>query len=159
MRQLRDVERVDVVICLSHGGVQPAADGTLGGEDLRLAEAVPEIDVVVGGHTHTLLETALQASTGAAVVQAFCYGHRLGELVFAVDRGVRQIRSFTPHLIDRATVGDPTVDRAIEGFTADANRTVFASYGYAVLQPLAVVTEDLPARSRTSRRARRWATW
>ena len=72
---------MDVVICLSHGGVQPAADGTMGGEDLRLAEAVPRSNAVVGGHTHTLLETALPAPTGAAVlVQAFCYGHRSGSL-------------------------------------------------------------------------------
>ena len=49
---LRDTEKVDVVIALSHGGVHSNADGTYtDGADVMLAAEVPGIDVVVGGHS------------------------------------------------------------------------------------------------------------
>ena len=44
---LRETEKVDVVIALSHGGVEKGKDGRfIDGEDVRLAKAVPGIDVV-----------------------------------------------------------------------------------------------------------------
>jgi 5'-nucleotidase len=41
---------VDVVICLSHGGLQAGKDGRITeGEDVDLARAVPGIDIVISG--------------------------------------------------------------------------------------------------------------
>src|SRR5215469_5130942 len=77
-RQLR-AEGADVVICLSHGGVREPKSGPITeGEDIDLARAVPEIDVIVGGHTHTFMRQPIIAN-GTPVVQA-CYGAALGEL-------------------------------------------------------------------------------
>ena len=56
VKLLRDKEKVDVVIALSHGGLEKGKDGRyIDGEDVRLAKAVPGIDVVIGGHSHTFL--------------------------------------------------------------------------------------------------------
>jgi hypothetical protein len=56
VKVLRETEKVDVVIALSHGGVEKAKDGRYtDGDDVRLAHAVPGIDVVIGGHRHTVL--------------------------------------------------------------------------------------------------------
>ena len=47
VRILRDTEKVDVVIALSHGGMTKGADGRfIDGEDVQLPKAVPGIDVV-----------------------------------------------------------------------------------------------------------------
>lgn len=68
---LRDVEKVDVVIALSHGGVRRNADGGFTeGADVRLAAEVPGIDVVVGGHSHTVLETPIMVRGRTPVLQA-----------------------------------------------------------------------------------------
>ncbi len=57
---LRVKEKVDMVICLSHGGVARGKDGKFtGGDDVRVAEAVPGIDVVISGHSHTALQEAI----------------------------------------------------------------------------------------------------
>ena len=57
---LRENEKVDVIIALSHGGVVKGADGRYtDGEDVRLAEDVPGIDVVISGHSHTELQDAI----------------------------------------------------------------------------------------------------
>src|SRR5580704_13445747 len=46
---LRETEKVDVVICLSHGGVAQGKDGRYSeGGDVRVAQMVPGIDVVIG---------------------------------------------------------------------------------------------------------------
>jgi len=51
---LRETEKVDVIIALSHGGMVKGADGRyIDGEDVQLPKAVPGIDVVIGGHSHT----------------------------------------------------------------------------------------------------------
>lgn len=60
----------DVVILLSHLGVSA---------DEKLSRDVPGIDLIVGGHSHTLLETPRQSEGAAPVVQAGwharVYGH------------------------------------------------------------------------------------
>ena len=67
---LRDTEKVDVVIALSHGGVEKGKDGRYtGGDDVHLAEAVPGIDVVIGGHSHTELHEAIIVNSRTPVVQ------------------------------------------------------------------------------------------
>ena len=62
---------MEVVICLSHGGVIKGKDGRFtDGDDVRLAKAVPGIDVVIGGHSHTALQEAIIVNGRTPVVQA-----------------------------------------------------------------------------------------
>ena len=58
VKLLRETEKVDVVIALSHGGVEKGKDGRFtDGEDVRVPMAVPGIDVVIGAHSHTELRS------------------------------------------------------------------------------------------------------
>jgi 5'-nucleotidase len=67
---LRETEKVDVVIALSHGGLEKGKDGLYtDGEDVRLARDVPGIDVVIGGHSHTELHEAIIVNGRTPVVQ------------------------------------------------------------------------------------------
>ena len=57
---LRESEKVDVIICLSHGGLRKGPDGRFSeGDDVDLARAVPDIDVVISGHSHTAVREAI----------------------------------------------------------------------------------------------------
>ena len=61
---LRGKEKVDLVIALSHGGMEKGKDGRFSeGEDVRLARDVPGIDVVISGHSHTFLSEATSSTT------------------------------------------------------------------------------------------------
>ena len=98
---LHEKEKVDVVICLSHGGVARGKDGKFtDGDDVRVAEAVPGIDVVIGGHSHTALQEAIIVNGRTPVVQAGKYGQNLGELVITVDGGKLTVESYQLHPID-----------------------------------------------------------
>ena len=83
-------EGADVIICMSHGGVKPPKVGPITeGDDVNLARAVPEIDIIVGGHTHTFMRTPTMVD-GTPVVQAGCYGQAVGELVIEMDGSRRK---------------------------------------------------------------------
>ena len=83
---LRETEKVDVVICLSHGGVEKGKDGRFtDGDDVRLPKAVPGIDIVIGGHSHTELQEAIIVNGRTPVVQTGKEGQNLGELAVSLD--------------------------------------------------------------------------
>ena len=85
---LRETEKADVVIALSHGGLEKGKDGGFtDGEDVRLAKAVPGIDVVISAHSHTALYEAIIVNGRTPVVQTGKYGENLGELVATLDDG------------------------------------------------------------------------
>jgi len=69
-------DKADIVIALTHIGLN---------EDKRLAAAVPEIDIIVGGHSHSKVDIPLRIPGGdgkgdVIVVQAGDYGKYLGRL-------------------------------------------------------------------------------
>jgi 5'-nucleotidase len=142
---LRETEKVDVVICLSHGGVAKGKDGTYTeGDDVRLARAVPGIDVVIGGHSHTALQEAIIVNGRTPVVQTGKYGENLGELVVNLDGRTLTVESYRLHPIDDTIAGDRAIADEIDTFKNPATAAVFASRGYRIDQPLAVAPRDLP---------------
>jgi 5'-nucleotidase / UDP-sugar diphosphatase len=145
VKVLRDTEKVDVVIALSHSGVAKGKDGTFStGEDVALAEAVPGIDVVIGGHSHTELRQPIMANGRTPVVQTGKEGKNVGELVISIDGTTLTVESYGLHPIDDSIAGDRAIQDEIEKLKEGVNAAVFASRGYRVDQPLAVTPQDLP---------------
>ena len=145
VKVLRETEKVDVVICLSHGGVEKGNDGRFtDGEDVRLARAVPGIDVVIGGHTHTTLNEAIIVNGRTPVVQTGKYGENLGELVLTLEGGKLTVESYKLHPIDDTISGDRAIADEIDKLKKTVTEVVFASRGYSIDQPLAVIPQDLP---------------
>jgi 5'-nucleotidase len=145
VKLLRETEQVDVVICLSHGGLDQGKDGRFtDGEDVRLAEAVPGIDVVIGGHTHSTLDEAIIVNGRTPIVQTGKYGENLGELVITLGGGKLKVESYKLHPIDDTIVGDRAIADEIVKIQKAVTEVVFASRGYRIDQPLAVAPRDLP---------------
>ena len=145
VKQLREQEKVDIIICLSHGGLNQDKDGRFtDGEDVQLAQAVPGIDVVIGGHTHTPLEKPIVVNDSTSVVQAGKYGEKLGELVITLDGNKLLVESYQLHPIDDSIIGDKAIADEIEKIKKTVTEVVFASRGYQIDQPLAVAPQDLP---------------
>jgi 5'-nucleotidase / UDP-sugar diphosphatase len=142
---LRETEKVDVVICLSHGGVEKGKDGSItDGDDVRVAKAVPGIDVVIGGHSHTELRKAIMVNGRTPVVQTGKESANLGELVITLEGGKLTIKSYQLHPIDDTIFGDRAIAGEIDTLKKTVTGAVFASRGYSIDQPLAVAPQDLP---------------
>lgn len=74
--ELRD-DGADIVIALTHSGIE---------EDVDLAGSVDDIDLIVGGHSHTVLEEP-RVEDGTPIVQAGAHLNYLGRLELAYDDG------------------------------------------------------------------------
>lgn len=87
-RILKENEQCDLIICLSHLGYNYATKPNKIG-DLKLAESTKDIDLIIGGHTHTFLDkptvvTNLEGKK-TLVNQVGCYGINLGKIDFYFD--------------------------------------------------------------------------
>ncbi|MEM1361471.1 MAG: 5'-nucleotidase C-terminal domain-containing protein [Pseudomonadota bacterium] len=82
--EMLDDQGVDIIIALTHVGLN---------RDLQIAEMVPHLDAVIGGHSHTYLNSDDPEAEGpyptmvddVPVVQAGAYGRYLGYLVLTFD--------------------------------------------------------------------------
>lgn len=102
-------EGIDKIVVLSHSGFNV---------DLNVAENTTGVDVIVGGHSNTLLSNTHEDAKGAyptmvgdtAIVQAYAYGKFLGELsVTFDDDGVITEATGEPLLIDGAVAEDADI--------------------------------------------------
>jgi 5'-nucleotidase len=87
VKRLRDIEKVDLVVVLSHLGYDNQGGAP---DDLRMPSQVPGIDAIIGGHSHTFLEVptkVAQAQGETVVFQVGFGGVNLGRMDFALARG------------------------------------------------------------------------
>jgi len=76
--------RVDLIVVLSHSGFY---------EDSTMAEELEEVDVIVGGHSHSWIYEPKKVND-ILVVQAGARGERLGLLKMKVDKKLNSIESY-----------------------------------------------------------------
>lgn len=88
VRILKKENKCDLVICLSHLGYN-YKDEPNKLCDLKLAAITQDIDLIIGGHTHTFLDkpTIVKNLNGKEVLvnQVGCYGINLGRIDFYLD--------------------------------------------------------------------------
>ena len=97
-------EGVDIIIALTHVGLP---------KDLEIAKAVPAIDVVIGGHSHTKMLNDGESQPypamvdGRPVAQAYAYSKYIGKLTVTFDDdGNVKSASGDPVLLDASITPD-----------------------------------------------------
>lgn len=87
-RILKTQEKCDLIICLSHIGYAYKNDPNKI-SDTKLASLTKDIDLIIGGHTHTFLDkpTIVKNLDGndTLINQVGCYGINLGRIDFYFD--------------------------------------------------------------------------
>lgn len=85
---LKEEQNCDLIICLSHLGYN-YSNYPDRPSDLKIAAATKDIDLIIGGHTHTFLKkpTIVKNSEGKNMLvnQVGCYGINLGKIDFYFD--------------------------------------------------------------------------
>ena len=117
----------DVLICLNHIGVD---------EDKSLARAIPSIDLIVGGHSHTPLPEAVYEN-GVPIVQAGCYGQYLGVVRVEVDTESDSLTVLESRLLSAGSAAEPepAAHGVVEKFAAELRPLLETT--------LATVTEEI----------------
>ncbi len=87
-KKLKETENCDIVICLSHLGYKYEKYPNKV-SDLNLAKSTKNIDLIIGGHTHTFMNkpVVVKNNVGNDVLinQVGCFGLYLGRIDFSFD--------------------------------------------------------------------------
>ena len=123
---LKNDEKVDLVVCLSHSGTW--ADKALS-EDEILAREVPQIDVIISGHTHTILPKPIVIGK-TVVVSSGCYSAYLGvlEVARSRERGTEIVSYSLPKITEKIP-DDPGMAREIAAFKTIVDKEYLSAYG------------------------------
>jgi sulfur-oxidizing protein SoxB len=134
VRSLRENDKVDAVVLLSHNGMDV---------DLKLASRVSGIDVVLGGHTHDAVPQPIPVSNAGGttlVTNAGSNGKFLGVLDLDLAKGkVRDVRYRLLPVFSELLRADPAMEALIE--------KVRAPYAAAYVQKIATTDRLLYRRS------------
>ena len=113
-----------LVIALSHTGTW---DGK--GEDYELAQAVNGIDLIVSGHTHTLLTEPICVND-TYIVSAAEYGKYLGvvHMAYSTD-GTATLSSYELIPVNETVEEDPEIAALVESYKTEVEETYLSNYG------------------------------
>jgi 5'-nucleotidase/UDP-sugar diphosphatase len=103
----------DIIICLSHSGVTMGESGEWTGEDVKLAQKVKGINIVISGHTHTRLDEPIFVNS-TPVVQTGAYGKFVGKLSLVYSDGDVEFEDYILIPVDDKIMGDASINTLIE---------------------------------------------
>ena len=131
--ELEQSSNPSLIICLSHSGT----DGKGTGEDYELAKAVDGIDLIISGHTHTVLEEPLQVGN-TLIVSAGEYTSYLGSLTLSwSEDGQKTIQDYRLIPVDETVAADPGMEQLTNRFQPLVESEYLAQYGLKFDQVLA----------------------
>ncbi len=133
---LKNKENVDMIICLSHSGTSSVKKKS---EDEELARKVPQIDVIISGHTHRILLKPIKVGR-TIIVSSGCYGEYLGILKVFYTKG-KDIK-VASYDLKNITAGIPD-DRIVSEDVADYKDIVSQNF----LSPYRLTFDQVIAES------------
>jgi len=118
VNEIKKNENVDLIIALSHSGTNSDPKSS---EDEILAKEVPEIDVIISGHSHTYMDNPILIGD-TAVVSAGEYGRFVGNLKLSKKENNRwKVDQFTPIPVDESVEPDPDLQKTIDHYRESLN--------------------------------------
>lgn len=134
VKEIRENEDADMIVCVSHSGTSQEADKS---EDEILAKAVPEIDLIVSGHTHTSLYEPIRHGD-TYIVSCGSYGRNLGSLSMSRQADGRwQMDSYELIPVTQDIRPDDDAQAKIDSLKEKIDATYLARFGYTTEQVLA----------------------
>lgn len=125
VRILREEEKVDMVLLLSHCGTIP---GTAWTEDEDIAKAVDGIDLIVSGHSHAALDEPITVGN-TTIVCAGTALKNLGKLELSRQGGHWQVRSHALIPLTDAFEEDAEIAAFIAGYEERIREEYLRYYG------------------------------
>jgi 5'-nucleotidase len=126
--KLRNQEKVDFVVALSHAGVDDSTSeaGIAAGEDTQVCQNVSGIDLIVSGHAHNHDPKPLKMTNAASkkpclVLNGGAFGKEVGRVDFTIPadatKGVTWDEASQKMVaVDDTTVPEPAIASKIDGF-------------------------------------------
>lgn len=122
IRTLRETERADVVVVLSHLGFP---------QDVKLATEVQGIDVLLSGHTHNRLEKPLIVN-GTTLIQSGCHGSFVGRLDLELVEGRVVVLRHALIPVDESILEDAAMKQVVDAIISPNREFLSEIVGHTV---------------------------
>lgn len=125
--EIKANEDVDMIVCVSHSGTWEDESKS---EDEILAKNVPELDLIVSGHTHTKLGTPI-VHGDTYIVSAAEYGKYLGEFSMTQkENGRWTLNDYELIMIDQSIEPDKSTQEKVDALMAMVDSKYLEQFGY-----------------------------
>ena len=134
VEKIKKKEKVDMIACVSHSGTWDEADKS---EDEILAKEVPDIDLIISGHTHSQLDKPIQHGN-TYIVSCGEYGKNLGTMSMTQkDDGRWKATSYELIPVSDEVNPDETTQAKIDALMDTVDINYLAKFGYTRKEVLA----------------------
>lgn len=132
--EIKANENADMIVCVSHSGTW---DDPKKSEDELLAKGVPELDLILSGHTHSRIREPIRHGD-TYVVSCGEYGKNLGSLSMTQKADGRwQVTDYQLIPITSDIPADAETQEVIDRFMDTVDEDYLAQFGYTKDQVLA----------------------
>lgn len=134
VEKIKKKEKVDMIACVSHSGTWDEADKS---EDEILAKEVPDIDLIISGHTHSQLDKPIQHGN-TYIVSCGEYGKNLGTISMTQkDDGRWKATSYELIPVSDEVNPDEITQAKIDALMDTVDINYLAKFGYTRKEVLA----------------------
>ena len=131
--EIQEKEDVDMIVCVSHSGTWEDEDKS---EDEILAKSVPELDLIISGHTHTKLDQPIQHGN-TYIVSASEYGKYLGNLSMTQKKDGRwKMDDYELITVDEDIEANAETQAKVDALMAMVDSKYLEQFGYTTDQIL-----------------------
>jgi len=139
VEEIKANEDVDMIVCISHSGTSDNEDKS---EDEILAKEVPDLDLIVSGHSHTELPEPIRHGN-TYVVSCAEYGKYLGDITMTQNGAGRwNIKEYDLVPVTPDIAQDPQTQAKVDMFMSSVDEKYLAQFGYTKDQVLC--TNEVP---------------
>ena len=138
--------KADIIICLSHGGLNPNKEKS---EDELLARKVTGIDVIISGHTHTKMKAPITINN-TLIVQTWEYGKQIGHITLALENQRVGVTGYQSIPIDDRIPGDPEISDLISTYETIIDQEFLKDHGLSFRKTVARTDFDLKIKEEES---------
>ena len=147
IEEIQEEENVDMIVCVSHSGTWEKDDKS---EDEILAKSVPELDLIISGHTHTKLDEPI-VHGDTYIVSTAEYGKYLGNLSMSQKSNGRwNMDSYELITVDTSIEADKATQEKVDGFMNMVDSKYLEKFGYTRNQVLCTNEIDFATSSDAS---------
>ena len=133
VQEIQSKEEVDMIVCVSHSGTWEDESKS---EDELLAKAIPELDLIISGHTHSILEKPI-IHGNTVIASSGEYGARVGSLKMVQKEDERwELRDYELILIDDTYPADTDTKEKIATLGENIDSEYLTQFGYSKNQVL-----------------------
>ena len=134
VEEIKKNENVDLIACVSHSGTWEDEKKS---EDEILAENVPDIDLIISGHTHTQLDEPIQHND-TYIVSCGEYGRNLGTLSMTQkENGRWTLDTYELIPVTDEIKADEAAQKRIDELIDTVDTNYLSHFGYTREQVLA----------------------